>query len=177
MGNFDGAKAKLHEAVVGECVPEKSDDKADENKKAVFDDCQRSGWYDPARKVLALQEAINRLRKPPVTSEQVSSQRVKNLLKAANTQLDNLLPHQSQADRNLATINKKRDEWEVAYSDLETTLRELGNLKGGLLGRWRNKEVSAAARQKVYEALQVCSAIAPKHPLLADVRGNPLIRD
>lgn len=172
MGNFDGAEDELHQAVAGECVVE-----PDEEETADSENCPRSGWYDRERKVLALQEGVNRLRKPPVTPEQANSQRVRALLKAANTQLENLLPHLAQADRNSATINKKRRDWTDAYGALELAVRELGDLKNGMLSRWRNKDGIASARQKVYEALQVCSAIAPYHPLLADVRGNPLLHD
>lgn len=173
MGNFDGAQELLSQAVAGECETKPDNGTSDDDDN---EDCQRNGWYERSRKVLALQEGVSRLKKPPITPEQANSQQVKRLLLAANMQLANLLPHLAQADRNLATINKKRADWISAYSELELAVRELDNLKNSILSRWRNKESIAAARQKVYEALQVCAAIAPYHPLLADVRGNPLLR-
>lgn len=133
-------------------------------------------WFDDGNRLLALRPARDRLRLAPIKQEQALSQRVKELLDAAKIQHENLTPKIEQAERNLATVKRKDQQWHEAYSNLQYAFRELDAIRRNPVTRWRKKEEIAAARQKVYEAIQVCSSIAPYHPALVDARNNRLLR-
>jgi hypothetical protein len=125
---------------------------------------------------LALGPAVMQLRNPPILKADARSEIVVRLLEMADRTLEEVAPQVDALRNQKMALNKRKDEWDGRFVELDQALQELHRLNNGWFARWRNKEQVQRARENVRRALIACREIALYHPSLVGLDDHPLLR-